>query len=147
MSPKSPQREVVRSSPGAGTIFPFKGGGSFAQHTPKHEIGCLTPCKIIILGDKIIPDEFLDDDSSSPPGRGYHFFGVVDGGGGVETFLRIMDPVCRFRPWSGIIFLLYTNPLTNGRCLRCELPLPQAGLCVRQNFGELGEWTCFGFGE
>ena len=21
------------------------------------------------------------------------------------------------------------------------------GLCVRQNFGELGEWTCFGFGE
>ena len=23
----------------------------------------------------------------------------------------------------------------------------KAGLCVRQNFGELGEWTCFGFGE
>ena len=26
-----------------------------------------------------------------------------------------------------------------------ESTLP--GLCVRQNLGELGEWTCFGFGE
>ena len=23
----------------------------------------------------------------------------------------------------------------------------KAGLCVRQNFGKLGEWPCFGFGE
>ena len=28
-------------------------------------------------------------------------------------------------------------------CPRC----PIAGLCVRQNLGKLGEWTCFGFGE
>ena len=30
-------------------------GGLFVKHTPKHDIGCLTPYKIIIMGDKIVP--------------------------------------------------------------------------------------------
>ena len=34
---------------------PFFYWGSFAQHTPRHDIGCLTPCKIIIMPDKAIP--------------------------------------------------------------------------------------------
>ena len=29
--------------------------GSFAQHTPRHDIGCPTHCKIIILPNKTIP--------------------------------------------------------------------------------------------
>ena len=28
---------------------------SFASHTPRNGIRCLTSCKIIILGDKLIP--------------------------------------------------------------------------------------------
>ena len=51
---KSPRREVVRSSAGASGVYPpFL--GSFAQHTPRHDIGCPTPCKIIILPNKTIP--------------------------------------------------------------------------------------------
>ena len=51
---ESPRREVVRSSAGASGVYPpFL--GSFAQHTPRHDIGCPTPCKIIILPNKTIP--------------------------------------------------------------------------------------------
>ena len=53
---KFPGREVVTSSPGADAIQPPI-LGSFVQNTPGHNIGigCLTPCKIIVLGAKTIP--------------------------------------------------------------------------------------------
>ena len=52
--PKSPRREVVRSSAGVYAIYPpFL--GSFAYDTPGYGTGCPTPCKIIILGEKMIP--------------------------------------------------------------------------------------------
>ena len=51
---QSPRREVVRSSAGAYAIYPpFL--GSFAYDTPGYGTGCPTPCKIIILGEKMIP--------------------------------------------------------------------------------------------
>ena len=47
-------KRVVRSSAGAYAIYPpFL--GSFAYHTPRYGTGCPTPCKIIILGEKMIP--------------------------------------------------------------------------------------------
>ena len=47
-------KRVVRSSAGAYAIYPpFL--GSFAYNTPKYGTGCPTPCKIIILGEKMIP--------------------------------------------------------------------------------------------
>ena len=47
-------KRVVRSSAGAYAIYPpFL--GSFAYDTPRYGTGCPTPCKIIILGEKMIP--------------------------------------------------------------------------------------------
>ena len=47
-------------------------------------------CKIIILGDKSIPNEFLDIDISPPPPLpGYHDFRK----GGVKTVLCIVTAV------------------------------------------------------
>ena len=51
---KSPRREVVRSSEGVCVVYPAF-GGSLASHTPRHHIGCPTPCKIIILPNTMIP--------------------------------------------------------------------------------------------
>ena len=60
-------------------------GGSFMEHTPKHDIGCLTPCKTIILRDKLSSNEFFDFDPSTPPPPlpGNHFFL----GGGFKNWL------------------------------------------------------------
>ena len=52
---ESPQREVARSSAGAGVVHPPPLSGLFAQHTPRYDIRRLTPCKIMILGQKMIP--------------------------------------------------------------------------------------------
>ena len=38
----------------------------FAQHTRRHDIGCLTPCKIIIFLDKRSPNAFFDFEASTP---------------------------------------------------------------------------------
>ena len=47
-------KRVVRSSAGAYAIYPpFL--GSFAYNTPRYGTGCPTPCKIIILGERMIP--------------------------------------------------------------------------------------------
>ena len=51
---KITSKRVVRSSAGAYAIYPpFL--GSFAYNTPRYGTGCPTPCKIIILGEKMIP--------------------------------------------------------------------------------------------
>ena len=41
-------------------------GGSFALHTPYYDIRCSTTCKIIILGDKMNPNDCFDSDPSNP---------------------------------------------------------------------------------
>ena len=52
--PKITSKRVVRSSAGAYAIYPtFL--GSFAYDTPRYGTGCPTPCKIIILREKMIP--------------------------------------------------------------------------------------------
>ena len=51
---KITSKRVVRSSAGAYAIYPpFL--GSFAYDTPRYGTGCPTPCKNIILGEKMIP--------------------------------------------------------------------------------------------
>ena len=62
--------------------------GLFAQHTPRHDIGCLTPCKIIILRDKMIPKLFIFSPLTPPP-----YLGTLGGGGGTLCFVG-------FEPWS-----------------------------------------------
>ena len=47
-------KRVVRSSAGAYAIYPLF-LGSFAYDTPRYGTRCPTPCKIIILGEKMIP--------------------------------------------------------------------------------------------
>ena len=37
-----------------------------SQHTPRHDIGCPTPWKIIILPNKTIPHGFFDSETSIP---------------------------------------------------------------------------------
>ena len=49
VTPKSPRRDVIRSSSGAGVVCPSFGGHS------SYRIRRLTPCKIIILYQKMIP--------------------------------------------------------------------------------------------
>ena len=49
---KSPRRGLLDQ--GAHVVCP-PFWGSFAEHTPTSGIGCLTPCKIIILGHKALP--------------------------------------------------------------------------------------------
>ena len=47
-------KRVVRSSAGPYAIYP-PFWGSFAYDTPRYGTGCPTPCKIMILGEKMIP--------------------------------------------------------------------------------------------
>ena len=73
---KSPRRDVTRSSLGTdNTPPPFL--GSFASHTPRHHIGCLTPCKVIILCP---PMDFLRLRPLSPNQLIPHCSGVGVGG-------------------------------------------------------------------
>ena len=66
-------REVVGSSAGASAVYhPF--WGAFVWHIPSYVIQCMAHCKIILLGDKIIP-QFFDH-----PGAAWGCWG---GGGGV----------------------------------------------------------------
>ena len=48
------QKSFKRSGVGADAIHPAF-WGSFAQHTPRHDIGCPTLCKVIISADKATP--------------------------------------------------------------------------------------------
>ena len=76
LSPKSPQREVVRSSAGVCILHPpplF--GGSFAQHTPGHDIGCPPFCQIVVLAQQNNPPmDFLIVRPPSPE-TGHQIFG------------------------------------------------------------------------
>ena len=48
-------------------------GSLFAEHAPRHDIGCLVPCKIITLIDPLMNFSILNP--PPPPVLGYHFLG------------------------------------------------------------------------
>ena len=52
--PKSPRRGLLDQAQ-VRTPYTPPFWGSFAYHTPRYGTGCPTPCRIIILGEKMIP--------------------------------------------------------------------------------------------
>ena len=58
-------------------------GGHSRSIPPRHDIGCLTPGKIIILGDGMIPKEFFNFEPSTPLHLHTTFSGVGVGARGL----------------------------------------------------------------
>ena len=92
------------------------------RNIPQGMIGCLTPCKIITLRDKVIPNKIFDFEPSTPPHLGTTFLCV--GGGGGEKFVLsgTRTVVCKMavgqtikRPASA------SGDQTDARLLECRL--------------------------
>ena len=77
-----------------------------------YEIVCLTPCKVIILGDKTIPPvNFFDFDPSAPPPPPYSGTAFGGGGGGVRSWLACSCYYASIQSHAqGNFFLLYGPP-------------------------------------
>ena len=68
---------------------------SFAYHAPMYDIGYLTLCKNIILGETIVPSMNFVMLTPQPPGSKFGW-----------------PTMCGFRPRSQKKIFFYTNPLT-----------------------------------
>ena len=79
-------------------IPPILGFTLNMEHTPRHGLGCPTPCQIMISVDKLIPLMIFliftpTPTPPPPPNRGTTFQGSLCWRGG-QTSLRLVGPVC-----------------------------------------------------
>ena len=105
------------------------------EHTPRYGIRYLTRYKIIILGNKMIPDEFFDFDSPTPCTWIPLLRGWGGGRGKTRDFFACCGLLCVDSDLGSEEFFLVYGPHNPWRDLRSELlvppPSPNGPLRVR----------------